>query len=320
MPGIARRTLVLGALALPALTRPVGAAWLPGGPITLIIPFAEGGANDDVMRAIAEATGARLGQPVRIQNKPGRGGVRAIAALSSAPSDGRLVAQLPASAIRTALLEGLPFEAERDATPILGLAGSAYGAIAKADRFPEGWVGFLKEAREKPGTLSYGSPGVNSTPHLTMARLLLRERVQAVHVPFRGTMHGARAVVAGDVDIMAGPARIGALVEEGEAAWLHVWSAQRLPRWPTAPTLRELGYRLTVTAPFGIVAPPRLAPDAAAGLHDAFLAALRTPGVRTMLERHDMTEDYRDGAAYAAFLAETARMEEMLIGRLGLQP
>ena len=320
MPGIARRAFALGAIALPAIARTAGAAWAPGGPVTLIVPFAEGGANDDVMRAIAEAAGARLGQPLRIQNKPGRGGVRAIAALSTAPSDGRMVAQLPASAIRTALLEGLPFEAERDATPILGLAGSAYGAIAKADRFPDGWAGFLREAREKPGTLSYGSPGVNSTPHLTMARLLLRERVQAVHVPFRGTMHGARAVVAGDVDIMAGPARIGALVEEGEAAWMHVWSAQRLPRWPDAPTLRELGYRLTVTAPFGIVAPPRLPPEASAALHDAFLAALRTPEVRAMLERHDMTEDYRDGAAYAAFLAETARMEEMLIGRLGLQP
>jgi tripartite-type tricarboxylate transporter receptor subunit TctC len=320
MPGIARRTLVLGAIALPSIARTTCAAWAPDGPITLIVPFAEGGTNDDVMRAIAEAAGARLGQQIRLQNKPGRGGVRAIAALASAPSDGRLVAQLPASAIRTALLEGLPFEAERDATPILGLAGSAYGAIAKVDRFPDGWAGFLREAREKPGTLSYGSPGVNSTPHLTMARLLLRERVQAVHVPFRGTMHGARAVVAGDVDIMAGPARIGALVQEGEAAWLHVWSAQRLPRWPDAPTLRDLGYRLTVTAPFGIVAPPRLPPEAEKTLHDAFLSALRTTEVRAILDRLDMTEDYRDGAAYAAFLAETTRMEEMLIGRLGLQP
>ncbi|MBP0466293.1 tripartite tricarboxylate transporter substrate binding protein [Roseomonas sp. PWR1] len=320
MPGIARRSFVLGAITLPAIARPTGAAWTPGGPVALIVPFAEGGSNDDVMRAIAEAAGARLGQPIRVQNKPGRGGVRAIAALASAPSDGRLVAQLPYSAIRTALLEGLPFEAERDATPILGLAGSAYGAIAKADRFPDGWAGFLREAREKPGTLSYGTPGVNSTPHLTMARLLLRERIQAVHVPFRGTMHGARAVVAGDVDIMAGPVRIGALVQDGEAAWMHVWSAQRLPRWPDAPTLRELGYRLTVTAPFGIVAPPGLPAEAATALHDAFLAALRTTEVRAMLERHDMTEDYRDGGAYTAFLAETARMEEMLIGRLGLQP
>jgi tripartite-type tricarboxylate transporter receptor subunit TctC len=119
---------------------------------------------------------------------------------------------------------------------------------------------------------------------------------------------------------MAGPVRIGTLVDEGEAVWLNVWSAQRLPRWPDAPTLRELGYRLTVTAPFGIVGPPRLPPEIAAALHDAFRRGLRDEAFQAALARNDMTEDYRDGTAYAAFLAESARLEEMLIGRLGLQP
>ncbi len=262
----------------------------------------------------------RLGQAVDVVNKPGRAGIRVIASLANAPPDGLKLAQLPASAIRTALLENLAFDATQDTTPIIGVAGSAFGSIAKPDRFPNGWQDFIKEAREKPGVLSYGSAGVNSTGHLTMARLLLRERVQVAHVPFRGAAHGARALLAGDVDVMAGPVSIGSLVTDGEAAWLHVWSAQRLPRWPEAPTLRELGYRLTVTAPFGIVGPPGLPPEAAAALHDAFRAAMRDPAFQAELAERDMTEDYRDGAAYGAFLAESTRMEEMLIGRLGLQP
>lgn len=319
MTGIARRAVLAGALALPALRRAV-AAWAPSGPVRLLVPFAEGGSNDEVMRALARAAAPVLGQPVEVQNKPGRGGVRAIAALATAAPDGRLLAQLPASALRMALLEHLPFEAPRDITPILGVAGQAFGAIAKAGRFPDGWAGFLREAREKPGTLSYGSSGVNSNGHLTMARLLLRERVQVAHVPFRGAAHGARALLAGDVDVMAGPVSIGSLVTDGEAAWLHVWSAQRLPRWPEAPTLRELGYRLTVTAPFGIVGPPGLPPEATAALHEAFRAAMRDTAFQAELAERDMTEDYRDGAAYGAFLAESTRMEEMLIGRLGLQP
>lgn len=93
-----------------------------------------------------------------------------------------------------------------------------------------------------------------------------------------------------------------------------------MARWPEAPTLRDLGYRLTVTAPFGIVAPPRLPPEAATALHDAFRAAMQSETFQTMLTREDMTEDYRDGPTYAAFLAQSARAEEMLIGRLGLQP
>jgi tripartite-type tricarboxylate transporter receptor subunit TctC len=319
MSGSARRALVLGVLALPALAR-AARAWAPAGPVRLIVPFAAGGANDVVLRALADAAEPALGQEIVVENKPGRAGTRAIAGLATAPPDGRLVAQLPAAAVRTALLEQLPFEIPGDTTPLLGVAGAAFGAIAKVGRFPDGWAGFLREAREKPGVLSYGSAGVNSTGHLTMARLLLRERVQAVHVPFRGALHGARALAAGDVDVMAGPVRIGTLVDEGEAAWLHVWTAQRLPRWPDAPTLRDLGYRLTVTAPFGIIAPPRLPEPIAVALRDAFRGAMRDEAFQAAMARNDMTEDYRDAAAYAAFLAESARMEEMLIGRLGLQP
>ncbi len=261
-----------------------------------------------------------LGQPVAIQNKPGRAGVRAIAGLATAPPDGRLLAELPVQVIRAALLDNLGFDAARDTTPILGVAGSAYGCIAKTDRFPDGWAGFIREAREKPGTLSYGSSGLNSTAHLTMARLLLRERVQVVHVPFRGAMHGARALSAGDIDVLAGPVRIGEAVTAGEAVWLNVWSAQRLRRWPDVPTLRDLGYRLVVTTPFGIVGPPGLPEDIVTTIREAVRATMRTEEFRNLLERLDMTEDYRDGATYGAFLAESARMEEMLIGRLGLQP
>lgn len=318
-PRIARRAVLLGSLALPALAR-AAVAWSPPGPVRLIVPFAPGGTNDEVMRVLAGGAARRLGQAVEVLNKPGRAGLRMISGLATSPADGALVAQLPAAALRLVLLEQLPIEIPADITPVIGVAGSAFGAIARTGRFPDGWAGFLREAREKPGTLSYASGGANSHGHLTMARLLLREGVQAVHVPFRGAALGLQALLAEDVDVLAGPVSIGQAVDAGDAAWLHVWSAQRLPRWPSAPTLRELGYRLTVTAPFGIVAPPRLPAEIAAALHEAFRAAMRDAEFEAVLARNDMTEDYRDGPAYTAFLADSARREEMLIGRLGLQP
>lgn len=320
MPGIARRALLAGALTLPVTTRIGRAAWAPAGPMAFIVPFAAGGTNDDIMRLLAAGVSRRLGQPAVIHNKASQAGVRAIAALANAPPDGRRLAQLPVQVIRSALLENIAFDASRDTTPIIGVAGSAYGSIAKTDRFPDGWAGFIREAREKPGMLSYGSSGMNSTAHLTMARLLLRERVQVAHVPFRGAMHGARALADGDIDVLAGPVRIGEAVTAGDAVWLNVWSAQRLRRWPAVPTLRDLGYRLVVTTPFGIIGPPNLPGEITTAIHDAVLATMQTEDFRSLLERLDMTEDYRDGAAYGAFLAESTRMEEMLIGRLGLQP
>ncbi|WP_211866857.1 Bug family tripartite tricarboxylate transporter substrate binding protein [Neoroseomonas terrae] len=309
-----------GALALSATVARARAAWAPAGPVTLIVPFAAGGTNDDVVRVLALGMSARLGQAVTIHNKPSAAGVRAIAGLASARPDGRLLAQLPVQVIRSALLGNLGFDASRDTTPIIGVAGSAYGSIAKTGRFPNGWRSFIQEAREKPGTLSYGSSGMNSTAHLTMARLLLREQVDVAHVPFRGAMHGARALADGDIDVLAGPVRIGEAVTAGEAVWLNVWSAQRLRRWPEVPTLRDLGYRLVVTTPFGIVGPPGLPDEITTAIREAILATMHTENFRSLLERLDMTEDYRDGAAFGAFLAESTRMEEMLIGRLGLQP
>ncbi len=320
MPGPSRRALIMGTLALPGLVGAARAAWAPGGPVRLIVPFAEGGSNDEVVRALAEAAEGALGQEIAIVNDPGRAGVRAIAALAQAPPDGLLLAQLPASALRVALAEQLPFDVPGDITPILAVAGAAFGTIARTDRFPDGWAGFIREAREKPGALSYGSGGVNSTGHRTMARLLLRERVRVAHVPFRGAATGARALVAGDIDVMAGPVRIGAAVDAGEATWLNVWSGERLARWPTAPTLIEQGYRMRVTAPFGIVGPPGLPAPIVAALHDAFRGAMRDEAFRAALALRDMTEDYRDGAAYGAFLAQSARIEEMMAGQLGLQP
>ncbi|MBR0649137.1 tripartite tricarboxylate transporter substrate binding protein [Roseomonas terrae] len=320
MSGIARRAVMAGALALSATVARARAAWAPAGPVTLIVPFAAGGTNDDVVRVLALGMSARLGQAVTIHNKPSAAGVRAIAGLASARPDGRLLAQLPVQVIRSALLGNLGFDASRDTTPIIGVAGSAYGSIAKTGRFPNGWRSFIQEAREKPGTLSYGSSGMNSTAHLTMARLLLREQVDVAHVPFRGAMHGARALADGDIDVLAGPVRIGEAVTAGEAVWLNVWSAQRLRRWPEVPTLRDLGYRLVVTTPFGIVGPPGLPDEITTAIREAILATMHTENFRSLLERLDMTEDYRDGAAFGAFLAESTRMEEMLIGRLGLQP
>jgi len=316
MRGIPRRAALAGGLALPALSR----AARGQGTLRLIVPFAAGGANDDAMRAIAGAAARHLREPIMVENRPGKRGVRAVAGLAALAPDAPVLAQLPVSVIRAALTETPLFEAARDTTPVIGLAGRAFGCIAAAGRFPEGWAGFLAEARQRPSALSYGSPGPASTAHLTMARLMLREQVEVAHVPFRGATHGMRALVAGDVDVMAGPIQIGEAVDAGQAVWLNLWTAQRLPRWPEAPTLLELGYRLVVTAPFGIVAPPGLAPARRAALHDAFRAALRDATVREVLDRLGMIEDYRDGPAYAAFLAETTQMEELAIGRLGLQP
>ena len=284
--------------------------------ITLLVPFAEGGSTDQVMRAVAKYASKALGQEVRLDNKPSRTGLRLLSQLRSAPPDGSVVMLFPVATLRALVERGVDFNMGRDATPIMCLAGGTYGAIAKADRFPGGWRDFVAEARQKPGQLSFGSVGVGSVGHVTMARLMVKENIQLVHLPFRGAADGVESLMAGDLDVMAGGARLHVAVDQGEARWLTLWSPTRNPRWPDVPTLVELGYGLTETAPFGLIGPPNMPAAERKRLEEAFAAALRSPQVRSVMARLGMTEDLRDGAAYSAYLAAAAGEE----AALGLRP
>jgi tripartite-type tricarboxylate transporter receptor subunit TctC len=295
-----------GLLVAPSLVRAQ-----PRG-VTMLVPFAEGGATDQLTRALAKSASKALGQEIRLENKPSRTGLRLLSQLRSAPPDGSVVMLFPVVTLRALVERGVDFIMGRDATPILCLAGGTYGVIAKADRFPGGWRDFLAEARQKPGQLSYGSAGNGSVGHVTMARLMVKENIQAVHLTFRGAADGAEALMAGDLDVMAGGARLHAAVDQGDARWLTLWSPQRNPRWPDVPTLVELGYGLTETAPFGLIGPPNMPAAERERLQAAFTTALRAPSVKAVMIRLGMTEDLRDATAYAAYLAAAAGEEAAL--------
>ena len=320
--GLGRRALLGAGLALPPLAVPrLGRAQprFPERPVTLICPFPPGGTTDVTMRVLAEQAARRLGQNVLVDNRPGAANTLGAATVARARPDGYLLTQLPSSAIRVQLLQGLPYDPLRDFTPVLGVTGYSYVCIAKKGRFPGGWRQVVEEARRNPGRLSCGNTGANGTPHVTIAELCGKEGIQIEPVAFRGDGDSSQALLGGHIDLTAGGSGLGALVDGGQAEFLHVWTAERLTRWPQAPTLRELGYDMVVTTPYGLVAPAGLDPAVLRTLHDAFAEAVRDPAHLAVLEKYDMPVEYRDSAAYAAFLRETVARETALIQRLGLK-
>ena len=323
MPHTLPRRALLGAgLALPglALSGPALAQpRFPERPVSLICPFPPGGTTDVTMRALGEAAARRLGQNVVIENKPGAANTLGAATVARARPDGYLLTQLPSSAIRVQLLQNLPYDTLRDFTPILGVTGYSYVCIAKKGRFPGGWRQVVEEARRNPGKLSCGNTGANGTPHVTMAELFAKEGVQVEPVAFRGDADATQALLGGHIDLTAGGSGLGNLVDGGEAEFLHVWTAERLKRWPQAPTLKELGYDMVVTTPYGLVGPAGMDPAVVRILHDAFAAAVQDPAHLAVLERYDMPVEYRNSADYGAFLRETVAKEAALIQRLGLR-
>jgi len=214
----------------------------------------------------------------------------------------------------------MTYDIRRDFTPILHLTGYLFGVVVRADGPYRTWQDLVADARRRPGEVKIGNTGANGTPHLTMVELAERERLDVIHVPFRGEGDAAPQLLGGHIDAQAAGSGLGSLVDEGRLRFLNVWVRERSPRWPTVPTLIELGYAdMVVTSPYGLVAPAGLDPAVARALHDGFKAALYDPAHVATLRRLDQPLEYLDSAAYARNILETYDMEGRRVERLGLR-
>lgn len=315
------RRAALGAaamLALPRIARAQGR--FPERPITILVPFTAGGATDVQMRALAEAATRRFGQTVLVENRPGAGSTLGVAAVARARPDGYLVAQMTLPGLRLPLMQRMPYDPRRDFTPILHLTGYLFGVTVRADGPYRTWQDLVEDARRRPGQVRIGNTGANGTPHLTIVELAERERIEVIHVPFRGEGEAAPQLLGGHIDAQAAGSGMGQLVDEGRLRFLNVWVRERSPRWPDVPTLIELGYRdMVVTSPYGLVAPAGLDPAVLRSLHDGFKDALHDPAHLAVLRRLDQPLEYLSSEDYARNILETLEMEARRVERLGLR-
>lgn len=314
---VTRRAALGAALTLPSL------AWaqaFPSRPITLVVPFSAGGATDVQMRALAEAATRAFGQTVLVENRPGAGSTLGVTAVARARPDGYLVTQVPLPVLRLPFIQRMSYDPRRDFTPILHLTGYLFGITVRAASPYRNWQDLVADARRRPGEVRVGNTGANGTPHLTNVDLAERERIELVHVPFRGEAEIVPQLLGGHIEAAATGSGVGKLVDEGQLRMLNVWTRERSRRFPTVPTLQELGYAgMVVTSPYGIGAPPGLDPAIRQALHDGFKQALYDPQHLATLERLDQPVEYLDSTAYAQFLAETTDAEERRVDRLGLR-
>ena len=310
--------LPLAALAAPRVLR--AQERFPSRPITLLVPFPPGGATDVQMRGLAEAATRAFGQTVLTENRPGAGSTLGAAAVARAKPDGYLISQMTLPALRLPFMQRMAYDPRRDFTPILHLTGYTFGVLVRADSPWQTWQDLVADARARPGRHRWGNTGANGTPHLTMVDLAERERLEVVHVPFRGEADATPAVLGGHIEATAGGTGANQLVADGKLRYLNFWTRERVPRWPAVPTLLELGYQdMVVTSPYGLVAPAGLDPAILAVLHDGFRRALYDPSHLAVLERLDQPVEYLNSADYARTMLATIDFEERRVDRLGLR-
>ncbi len=316
---ITRRTaLALGAAALasPASAQPA----FPSRPIRLLIPWAPGGTTDVQMRALADAASRHAGQVVVPENKSGAGGILGAQALLTERPDGYTLSQMPVSVFRYPVMAARPpFDPMKDFTYIIHLTGYLFGVVVRADAPWKTFEEFLDHAKRNPGRVTYGTPGVGTSLHITMERIAGARDIDWTHVPFRGFADNVQSLLGGQTDALADSSGWAELVKSGQLRLLVTWGEERAKRFPDTPTLKEIGIDIVSASPYGIAGPKGMDPAVVQRLHDIFKEALYDPAHLAILERYDMPVMYKNSADYTAFAREQFEQDRAMIQRLGLK-
>ncbi len=243
-----------GVLAVPA----VQAQDWPTKPVKLVVPFSPGGATDIIGRLVGQKLGDRLGQPIVVDNRPGAATTIGNAAVAKAAPDGYTLLFAPTPFVITqALYSHLPYDAEKDFSPVSLLAVSPFILVVNAALPVKNVAELVALARAKPGALTFCSAGSGSVPHLAGELFKLNAKIDIIHVPYKGGGPAIADLIGGQVNMMfATPIEVMAHVKSGKLRVLATTASKRLPSLPDVPTMEESGVpQFDVYAFFGMLAP-----------------------------------------------------------------
>jgi|tagenome__1003787_1003787.scaffolds.fasta_scaffold20847412_2 tripartite-type tricarboxylate transporter receptor subunit TctC len=281
--------LVLGGLFL-ILIDQAQAQNFPNRPIRLISPFAAGGANDVLARALGAKLADRLGGTVVIENRPGAGAVIGITALArSAPDGYTLVLSGSTLAVTGTLYKQPPFDAIKDFAPVALVVHYPFLLVASASSPFNSVPELIRYAKEHPGKLLYASPGVATSQHLFAELFKTMTGTDLGHVPYNGTAPAVVDIVAGRVALMfAAAAPSLPLIKEGNLKVLGVSSAQRLAEAPDVPPIADAVPGFDVSNWSIILAPAGTPSDIVNKLHGELKAVVASPDVQAQLAKIGM--------------------------------
>lgn len=264
----------------------------PKGPVHLIVPFAPGSTPDLVARLVGERLGARLGQPVVVENKPGASGNIGTTAVAKAAPDGQTLGIGIAGtlAVNALLYKKMPYDAARD-IELITVAASQPAVLVTSSKFAaDNANDLLAQLKKNPDKYSFASIGAGSASHLAMQALAARTSANLVHVPYPGSGAAVTAIISGEVDIGVLPAAaVMPFVKSGRVKALAIASSKRSALLPQLPTLAELGAsEIQADAWIGIVAPAKTPPQVVDRLRSELVQILAEPGVQEKLRAQYM--------------------------------
>jgi tripartite-type tricarboxylate transporter receptor subunit TctC len=215
----------------------------PDKPIRVIVPFTAGSTTDVIARAITDKLGASMKQQFIVENRGGAGGVIGASVVAHAAPDGHTILIHSSShTVSPSTYAKLPYDTLKDFAGVTPIATLPNALVVSPNKNMRSLKDLLDQAKAKPGTMNYASAGMGSATHLNAEKFRTQAKLEATHIPFKGSPEAVTEVMSGRVDYYFSPlAPVMSHIKEGKLVALAVGSPKRSNALPDIPTTNEAG-------------------------------------------------------------------------------
>ncbi len=320
MQKLRKNLLALACASLCSFAVCAGAQEWPAKPVRIIVSVPPGGGIDQITRVFSPRLGEALGQPVVVDNRSGAGGnIGVEQVVRSAPDGYTLLATIGSTIVMGPHLYKLSFDMGRDLLPIAPIARTLMFLIARTSLPINNVADLVAMARANPGTLNFGSPGVGTGPHIAAEMMLSKARVQATHIPFKGSAETMAALFGNTIDFAFDPGSAVRQARAGKLRLLAVASAARTPLAPDAPTMIEAGVDVDSSSVHGLYAPAGTPAAIVARLAREMDRVMRIPEVIKAVAAVTAESVYASPEEFAAKLRRDRERYGVVIREAGIK-
>ena len=299
-----------GALAAGLAAPRLQAQEWPSAPVRIVVGFPPGGGTDALARVVAQKLSTMWGQQVIVETKAGVAGVLAAEYVSTLPGDGStlLMAHINSHALAPSLQPKLRYNIERDFTPIVLVGVTPNLLIAHPGTGARTLKDVVAMCKANPGGVSFGSAGSGSAQHLALEMFKLRAKVDALHVPYKGSGPLLTDLIGGQIQFSFETMTAATPhVKNGRVLAIAQTRIKRAKGHPNVPTMQEEGYEgFEATTWYGLAGPGKLPPAIVAKVNRDVNAILAMPDVMEKLD----TYGAEDGGGSAERFAQFIRSEQ----------
>ena len=314
-----RRALATAMMAM--LPFAVAGQSYPTKPVRLIVPFGAGGPGDAIGRMIGKQLTESFGQPVVIDNRSGATTIIGTEIAAKSPPDGHTLLLISTThAVNPSLFKKLPYDPIKDFAPITLITATPFMLGVHPSVATSSVAELIALARNKPGTLNYGSSGAGSSIHLTTELLKAAANIQLTHVPYKGSGPAFIDLIGGQIQLLFS-STVSTLphVKSGKVRGLAITSLKRAPALPDVPTLAETYAGFESSSWFGLLTPAKTPPAVIERLLKDTRVALKSSEVNQALRSQGAEPGGLSSAEFGAYFQAEIRKWAGVVKAAGIQ-